>query len=203
MRQQINLYQSMFWEKRELLSLRNFGIAALVLFILLFFVQVRLEMRQSALEFELKEAELLQGRRLKEIEEFNRKYPLKEKNALLEQEIARMGEKLEAGRPVMEALAGEDLGNERGFSPQLEALGRSGVEGLWLERIALRSAGGRMNLAGSMLDPSLAATYLSNLSREDVFAGQQFSRMELARPEPDARSLRFHLDANFDEADEN
>jgi len=108
----------------------------------------------------------------------------------LQTRIQQLSAELAARERALTLLQGGAVGSTRGFSPQLAALARHPITGLWLRQITLSNLTGSVSLAGEALDPDTVPRYLHVLSTEPVLAGVRFDRLVIERPETIAASAR-------------
>jgi hypothetical protein len=84
---------------------------------------------------------------------------------------------------ALELLRGGAAGQTTGFSPDLSALARHSVEGLWIHRVDLSGIGEpRMSLNGVAVNPTLVPGYLRGLGAEPALAGLRFDVFTIERP---------------------
>jgi hypothetical protein len=102
----------------------------------------------------------------------------------LQARIQQLSARLAARERALALLQGGAVGSTKGFSPQLAALARHSMTGLWLRQITLSNVTGAVSLAGEALDPDAVPRYLHVLSTEPVLAGVRFDRLVIERPEP-------------------
>jgi len=102
----------------------------------------------------------------------------------LQTRIQQLSAELAARERALALLQGGAVGSTKGFSPQLAALARHPMPGLWLRQITLSSLTGSVSLAGEALDPDTVPRYLHVLSTEPVLAGVRFDRLVIERPDP-------------------
>ncbi len=108
----------------------------------------------------------------------------------LQTRIQQLSAELAARERALALLQGGAVGSTRGFSPQLAALARHPIAGLWLRQITLSNLTGSASLAGEAVDPDTVPRYLHVLSTEPVLAGLRFDRLVIERPETVAASAR-------------
>lgn len=101
----------------------------------------------------------------------------------LQARIQQLSAELAARERALALLQGGAVGSTRGFSPQLVALARHPMAGLWLRQITLSDLTGSMSLAGEAVDPDRVPRYLHALASERVLAGLRFDRLVIERPE--------------------
>lgn len=101
----------------------------------------------------------------------------------LQTRIQQLSAELAARERALALLQGGAVGSTKGFSPQLAALARHPIAGLWLRQITLSNLTGSVSLAGETVDPDTVPRYLHVLSTERVLAGLRFDRLVIERPE--------------------
>ena len=101
----------------------------------------------------------------------------------LQTRIQQLSAELAARERALALLQGGAEGSTKGFSPQLAALARHPMVGLWLRQITLSNLTGSVSLAGEAVDPDTVPRYLHVLSTEPVLAGLRFDRLVIERPE--------------------
>ncbi len=84
-------------------------------------------------------------------------------------------------------------GARPGFSARLRALARQSRDGLWLTRITISAADGRVVLTGRAGRPDMVPDYLAALAGEPAFDGQTFQHVVLERPDVDAGRVEFSI----------
>lgn len=180
-RQEINLYQERFQEKKLLFSALNcllmLGIAAIFLVFSAFQYQSMLaaaEQRQQQLEAERDTAD----QRLKEVQvELQR---LLADNSL-DLEIEQVNREIRVRKRMIRFVDENRFGSGEGFSGQLFALAEIGQDDLWLNEIELSS--GYVKLSGSALNEQSVPAYFNQFRQRALFAGRVFDVFELGRSE--------------------
>jgi hypothetical protein len=120
---------------------------------------------------------------LKRIEDFNTRYPMKQKNPDLERQLASLMADRSGKARAIEVLSGGVFGNTQGFSGYLEGLARQHVEGVWLTGVTISDGGEQLGLSGSTLDAQLVPRYLQQLSAEQAYKGREFNTFQMLRGE--------------------
>jgi hypothetical protein len=118
---------------------------------------------------------------LKRIEDFNTRYPVKQKNPDLERQLAGLTADRSGKARALEVLSGGVFGNTQGFSSYLEGLARQHVDGLWLTGVTISDGGQQLGLSGSTLDAQLVPRYLQQLSAEQAYKGREFKTFQMLR----------------------
>lgn len=102
----------------------------------------------------------------------------------LQTRIQQLSAELAARERALALLQGGAVGSTKGFSPQLAALARHPIAGLWLRQITLSNLTGAVSLAGEAVAPDTVPRYLHVLATEPVLAVLRFDRLVIERPEP-------------------
>lgn len=198
MRQQINLFQSVLIDKPEPLQARQARLILLLFFIvlgglsLLGYWQMSRAERQAA-ELQQQKAELETV-----VSALELKFPERQKNALLEEEIHRNEATLASQQQLLGYFAHRGGQDNHSFLTTLEGLARHRSNGVWLRRIRL-DAGGEVALAGSALRPEQVPEYVQSLGAQQVFSGKLFSRLSLTRLDKTAGQVDFSLESLAEE----
>ncbi len=193
MKQQVNLYQPRARKSGPLLSSQRALLLVVGLAVLLGawyglrYVQLHdLQARVQSLEAQRLAAE-------KQVADYQRRYPPKQKSARLAARLQAREAALQKRKRVLAMLENGEVGNTQGFSAYLDALARQMVEGAWLTGFSLANGGRSVTLNGSTIKPELVPAYIRNLTLEDVFRGLSFEQLELKRPTAEPRRVDFTL----------
>lgn len=196
--QQINLYQPMFRKQKKVFS------AVTMLQICLFFIVVFAGLyayeayRVEPFREQVKKLDGDLRQLTSQIENLKKQKPTKAKSELLQKEIARVSKELEQRKRIQQILGTRQFGNDKGFSPYMEAFARQHVNGSWLTRISIKNGGAVLALEGKTLASEYVPVYLQQLSKEHILAGSSFNSMELQRPKDveDMNQIIFKLSTN-------
>ncbi|MEM9690151.1 MAG: hypothetical protein AAF917_11805 [Pseudomonadota bacterium] len=103
---------------------------------------------------------------------------------------------LQKRQAILTLVQGSTLGETRGFSPQLRALSRQHIEGIWLTYITLSAGGDQTRIEGQTIGAELVPMYVQNLIDEGPFARQRFNQFEIDNPiDNTSGSLFFSMDS--------
>lgn len=80
-------------------------------------------------------------------------------------------------RQVLDLLAGDGFGADRGFSGVFQGFSRQLVKGVWL--VGFGVVGADIEIRGRLTDPALLTAYVGKLNGEPAFAGRQFSALNM------------------------
>ncbi len=191
--QQINLYLPIFRGARQPLSAQTllYALAGVAVVLMLYYGYDSWSL--GPLKKELASAQQQHSEALKQLEVLGQQAQANQKDAALEQEVARLSAERDAKQQVFNKLTGGGLGNTRGFSAQIEGLARRRVEGVWLTNIAISQGGASFALNGGTLAPELVPVLLQALGKEPVFKGVEFKTLLMERSEQEPGRVNFTL----------
>lgn len=184
MSQQINLFNPIFLQKKQLVSAvtmaQALGLLAVGIVALAFYGNWRVSALQKEADAGARQLEQKQARLAGVAKDF---VP-RQKKAELEAELASAEAQLTALRQVSGVLERGEFGNTQGYSAYFKALARQHVEGLWLTSVAIMDAGNQIAVRGRALDPALLPVYLGKLKHEPVMQGKVFGSLQIAQAAP-------------------
>jgi Fimbrial assembly protein (PilN) len=186
MYQQINLYQPIFRRQQQVFSAATLLQIVGVFLVALVLIYAYGLWQVWALEGEVVRLEGQQKAQTVQLAQLDPSLSSQRRRDA-EQEIKRLNETLLTQQALIDVLRKHPLGTTAGFSAQLAALAHQHTNGLWLTRIAIDGASGRMELAGVGLNPSLLPQYLQSLSNEPALSGQRFETLAMERANDQAR----------------
>ncbi len=187
MSQQVNLYQPILRAQPKVFSAQTILQFSGLLLLGLSLIYGYARWQDAKLARTVISLQAQQDAMLKRIEDFNTRYPVKQKNPDLERQLATLTDERSGKARALDVLSGRVLGNTRGFSSYLEGLARQHVEGLWLTGVAISEGGEQLGLTGSTLDAQLVPRYLQQLSAEQVYKGREFKTFQMQRGEAPPR----------------
>jgi hypothetical protein len=195
--QQVNLYQPMFRQQRQIFSaammLQTSAVALAVLMLIYAFGlwQVR------ALETQ---ADALAGGELTKSTQLASLDPSTgiQRRLEVERELERVNAELQQQDRLLTVLEERPLGTTEGFSDHLAALARSHEPKLWLKKITINGARSGMELVGRSLEPDTIPSYLRALGREEALAGQRFDEFRIEKADDDGVDFRVSSRAVLD-----
>jgi hypothetical protein len=106
--------------------------------------------------------------------------PARTPDKALEAEVAKLEMEVRARQSTLQALSMGELGNTKGFSEFLAALGRSAVPGLWLTSVTIGQSGNELIVNGRALRADLMPSFLRGLNSEAVMRGRKVTDLRLA-----------------------
>ena len=192
MQQTLNLYKHLEQEDELLFSAVHMLAAAAITLALLFVYAAYGFYQQHSLDSRLAEAreqsEALQTRlaKLKSTEGLP---------GLSEDNVESLNSQIVMKRRILQFMKAGDAKSIE-LSGFFEGLSRQRPKGLWLEEIAIKSAGADIALQGVMVKASLLPDYLAALGNEKVFKGLTFNSMKIEDIEKQRQSMRFNVRVN-------
>lgn len=198
--QQINLYLPEFRPERKPVRAEQMLWIVPAFLLVLILWSFYTAHGNRALERELAEQQQRVDELEAEVEQLTAARPEGQRGAL-ERRISRLEDDIRQRQRIREAVSRENLGNEAGFSAQMEALGRQSLRSLSLESFSLRErAGGTYaELRGLTHSADQVPLYLQRLRSQDSFAQVRFGVMKIER-DPSG-PLRFSV-AQVEQEDE-
>lgn len=193
MKQQINLYLPIFRGEKQPFSAQTmlYALAGVAAVLMLYYGYASWSL--GPMKKELASAQQQHNDALKRLETLGQQAQANQKDAALEQEVARFTAERDAKQQVLNNLTGGGLGNTQGFSAQIEGLARQRVEGLWLTNISIGEGGASFSLNGGTLAPELVPVLLQALGKEPVFKGIEFKTLLMERSEQQPSRVNFTL----------
>ena len=194
--QQVNLYQKELRPAQAPFSAGTvLGVAGVWLLLLVTILGVG-GWRQHRSAVQLAAAQAAATRETRQLAQLEARYPPPAKDPVLARESARLQVARDGRAFLLTQLEGKSLGNTDGFSPQLTALARQTMSGLWLTHIDLRQGGKELTLEGGVGKATTVPLYLQRLAGEQAFAGMEFDTFRLSRPQKAPRQIDFFLETS-------
>lgn len=187
MSQQVNLYQPILRAQPKVFSALTILQFSGVLLLGLGLIYGYARWQDAKLGRDVISLQSRQDALLKRIEDFNTRFPIKQKNPDLERQLDGLTADRSGKARALEVLTGGVFGNTTGFSGYLEGLARQHVEGLWLTGVTISAGGEQLGLTGSTLDAQLVPRYLQQLSAEPSYKGREFKTFQMQRGEAPPR----------------
>lgn len=183
MKQSINLYTEAFRPSREKLTLaRALSVVALVLVVVAGASGV-LRYQLAGAQARLADLETRESQKQQTVETLQSQVEARQKDPALEEQVARLEQRVQDRRRLVERADSVAQASSEGFVPYLEGLARQTLDGLWLTRIRVDLMRDRLGLAGRTRDGQNVPAYLQRLQEEPVFEGRRFARFNIERPE--------------------
>ena len=181
MSQQVNLYQPILRAQPKVfsaLTIMQFG-GLLLLGLSLIYGYARWQ--DAKLSRDVIALQAQQDAMLKRIEDFNTRFPIKQKSPDLERQLTSLVADRSGKARALDVLSGGVYGNTKGFSGYLEGLARQHLEGVWLTGVTISDGGEHLGLTGSTVDAQRVPRYLQQLSAEQAYKGREFKTFQMQR----------------------
>lgn len=179
--QQINLYQSSIRSPRQVLTVPQLGVAAMVLIGVLAVTSVLQWWWLHRSEQQVNTAKQEQTQLMQEIEQLSKQLALSSNDSELKKTLGSKETELQDKQYVLQALTGKHFGNSQGFAEQFTGLARQHLDGIWLTGLYIHAGGEKLNLQGSTYEPELVPRYLQRLAQEPSFQGIEFKTFLMQR----------------------
>jgi hypothetical protein len=196
--QQINLYLPEFRPNREPLRAIHMlwiGLALLVLLIVFSFYSNH---QYAVLEQQLAQEKAAQQNLQTQLQAFSVKKPA-QSSAELDIKIAQLQKNLQRHLQILSMISHQDLGNDKGFSPQLNALGQASLSSISVETFSLQRGGKYVELGGLTRSADQIPLYIQRLRRDSSFTDVGFGVLSIERDKEQAGLLKFSLAKAKDE----
>ena len=112
-------------------------------------------------------------------------------NPELDIKITQLQTALQRREQVLQLLSHHALGNDKGFSAQVMALGRAALSGLSLESFSLERGGEYIELSGVTQSADKVPLYIQRLKAEQSFADVGLGVMNIERDKTQTNILNF------------
>ncbi len=196
--QQINLYLPEFRPNREPVRAIHMlwgGVALLVVLIVFSFY--------SNHEYKLLEQQLAQEKNAQQalqaqLQVLSSKKPA-QSSAELDAKVAQLQKNLQRHLQILSMISHQDLGNDKGFSSQLNALGQASLSTISVESFSLQRGGKYAELSGLTRTADQIPLYLQRLRRDSSFAEVGFGVLNIERDKEHSGLLKFNLAKPKDE----
>jgi len=183
---QINLYHPRFLKQRDLLTLGNVALAAVLLHTALA-AAGGWAWRDAALRQAAAVAAQAQVKAAKEqVEAATKAAAIRKPSPQLVAELEHVEAVLRRRAEIVRLLEGGARGSTDGFADYLRGFGRQAPEGLWLTGFSIGSGDNDMEIRGSMLDAAALPEYIRRLGTEKAFQGRNFAALTMNRGDPPA-----------------
>lgn len=189
--QQINLYLPEFRPNREPLRAIHMLWAGLALVGLLVLFSIYSSYQLSSLEAQLAQEKIAQQNMQSQLQLINTKKPA-QNSAELDGKIEQLQKKLQRHSQILSMISHQDLGNDKGFSGQLNALGQASLNTISIEAFSLQRGGKYAELSGLTRSADQIPLYVQRLRKEAAFADVGFGVLNIERDEQSGL-LKFHL----------
>lgn len=190
--QQINLYLPEFRPNREPVRAVHmlWGCLAFILLLVLYSfysqhqyqqLQLRLKQEQQAQEGLKQQLNLLKAQKPAQA------------SAQLDLQIQQLQKNLQRHQQILSMISNQNLGNDKGFSAQLTALGQASLSSISLESFSLQKNGSYAEMSGKTRAADQVPLYLQRLRNNPSFTHVAFGVLKIERDEKNTSLLQFSL----------
>jgi hypothetical protein len=190
--QQINLYLPEFRPNREPLRSVHMLWAAVGIIVLLVLFSLYSTYRNSQLRHQVAAEQNAVQEAQAQLLKLSAQQP-QNMRAQLEVEIQQLQSGRDRRQQILAVISSQNLGNDTGFSAQLQTLARQSLDTLALEKFSLQQGGNYVELSGTTRTADQVPLYLQRLRSEQSFAPVRFGVMRIERGENSAAPLVFQL----------
>jgi len=200
--QQINLYLPEFRPNREPLRAIHILGCSLVFLVLLvgfsFYSNHQQVLLQQQLEQEQANKKVLEA----QLQLLSAKKPV-QVSAELDAKIIQLQNNLQRHQQILSMISHQDLGNDKGFSAQLNALGQASLNTISVESFSLQRGGKYAELYGLTRSADQIPLYIQRLRRDASFADVGFGVLNIERDQQQSGLLKFSLAKAHDDKVDN
>lgn len=193
MKQQINLYQEQFHERKLKFPARHMFFLTLIFLFVIVIGGIGLERNnQSAADRNgllTSEASALTA----EVEALKVRIQGQTVNTDLVEAVTDANRQIALKERLLSMVDAFTTENTSRFSALMEGLARRHVDGMWLVHINIGDGGRELLFEGSALDPALLPVFIGQLQSEAVYAGREFQTLSLHRKEESEQKIDFVL----------
>lgn len=196
--QQINLYLPEFRPNREpvrAIHMLWIGLALLVLLIAFSFYSKH---QRVLLEQQLEQEKVAQQNLQAQLQTLGAKKPV-QSSAELDMKIAQLQKNLQRHLQILSMISHQDLGNDKGFSAQLNALGQASLSSISVETFSLQRGGKYVELSGLTRSADQIPLYMQRLRKAPSFTDVGFGVLSIERDKEQSGLLKFSLAKAKDE----
>ena len=190
--QQINLYLPEFQPNREPLRAVHMLWGGLAFFVLLNLFTVYSGFQNKKLEQQLQQEQQAQEGLKKQLLLLSGQKP-PQAGPGLDAKISELQKDLQRHVQILSMISSQDLGNDKGFSAQVVALGQASMATISVESFSLLRGGSYAELTGKTRSADQIPLYLQRLRADPSFAHVGFGVLRVDRDEKTGGPLQFSL----------
>jgi hypothetical protein len=179
MSQQINLFNPVFLQKKQVFTATTMALSlgVLVLGLTAFGVAARFRAASLQVQADAGAAQLEKTR--KRLASVSSEFRPRQQDPKLAEEVAAAQGELLALKEVAGVIERGELGNTEGYAEYFRALARQSVDGLWLTGVSIAGAGLDIGVRGRAMDPALVPGFLGRLRNERVMQGKPVGSLQI------------------------
>lgn len=198
--QQINLYLPEFRPNREPLRSIHMAWGGLGFLVLLLCFSFYSHHQSGLLEQQLVAEQKSQETMQAQLKILSVQKPA-QASAELDAKIIKLQKSLQRHQQILSMISQQDLGNDKGFSAQLNALGQASLNTISVETFSLQRGGKYAELSGLTRSADQIPLYLQRLRRDASFSDVGFGVLNVERDKHQSGLLKFSLAKAKDDDD--
>ena len=196
--QQINLYLPEFRPNREPLRAIHMAWAGLALLVLLVAYSFYSSHQHSLLQQQLEAEQKTQATLQTQLQALTIQKPAQASDEL-DAKIIQLQKNVQRHQQILNMISHQDLGNDKGFSAQLNALGAASLNTISVESFSLQRGGKYAELSGLTRSADQIPLYMQRLRKDASFSDVGFGVLNVARDPEKSGFLKFSLAKPKDE----
>ncbi|MCP3666576.1 MAG: PilN domain-containing protein [Gammaproteobacteria bacterium] len=180
-RQQVNLYQSIFKHQHIVFSFNTLLLVLALVIVAMGGVYAFAIWQKQELNAQLETIQQHTTTIKEQLKVIEARLPSMSANKLLSQQLSQLQEEHLQWLALLGYLNTKLGGNQQGYADVFEGLARQVKNGIWLKRIKVTDGGASFEIAGGTLKPSLVPNLVQLLEREPAFKDVAFQVVQLER----------------------
>ncbi len=180
-RQQVNLYQSIFKHQHIVFSFNTLLLLLALVIVGMGGVYAFAIWQKQELNTQLEIIQQHTATINEQLKVIEARLPAMSVNKLFSQQLSQLQEEHQQWLALLGYLNTKLGGNQQGYADVFEGLARQVQNGIWLKRIKVADGGASFELAGSTLKPSLVPKLVQLLEQESAFKDVAFQVVQLER----------------------
>lgn len=190
--QQINLYLPEFRPNREPLRAIHMLWASVVVLVMLLGFSVYSNHQHGQLQAQLLVEQKAQETMQAQLKVLSAQKPA-QASADLDVKITQLQKNVQRHQQILAMISNQDLGNDKGFSAQLDALAQASLNTISIESFSLQRGGKYAELTGLTRSADQIPFYLQRLRKDPSFAEVGFGVLNIERDSEQGGLLKFSL----------
>lgn len=190
--QQINLYLPEFRPNREPLRAIHMLWGALAFFVLLICFSVYSHHQHGVLQQQLVAEQKAQETLQAQLKVLTAQKPA-QASADLDLKITQLQKNVQRHQQILTMISNQDLGNDKGFSAQLNALAQASLNTISVQSFSLQRGGKYAEVTGLTRSADQIPFYLQRLRKDPSFAEVGFGVLNIERDAEQGGLLKFSL----------
>ena len=179
MSQQINLFNPLFVQKKQIFSAATMAVSLGVLAAGLAALGLAAKLRAADLQAQARHGATQVEQAQKRLAEASAEFAPRQKDPNVAVELDKAQAELLGLKDVSDTIKSGELGNVQGYAEYFRALARQSVDGLWLTGVNIAGAGLDIGVRGRAMDPAMVPGFLGRLRNERVMQGKPVGNLQI------------------------